>query len=89
MNPIVHAELSWLMAQGLPERRDRLLVTLAGLAPDLDGLSLLGGEDLYGRYHHLLTHGWVASLAVAAGCMGFARRRGAVGLLSQIGRAHV
>ena len=48
MNPIVHAELSWLMAQRLEERRDRLLVVRAGLAPDLDGLSILGGGELYG-----------------------------------------
>ena len=30
MNPIVHAELSWLAAQGLALRRDRRLVVLAG-----------------------------------------------------------
>ena len=82
MNPIVHAELSWLMSQGLRERRDRILVTLAGLSPDLDGLSLLGGEDLYGRYHHVLSHGYVGALAVAAVCTAFARQRRAVALLS-------
>ncbi|WNG26479.1 hypothetical protein F0U62_22485 [Cystobacter fuscus] len=82
MNPIVHAELSWLMSQALPERRDRILVTLAGLSPDLDGLSLLGGVDMYGRYHHVLSHGYVGALAVAAVCTALARRRGAVALLS-------
>ncbi|HYH99632.1 metal-dependent hydrolase [Hyalangium sp.] len=82
MNPIVHGELSWLMAQSLRERRDRILVTLAGLAPDVDGLTLLGGEALYGKYHHVLTHGYVAALATMGICTAFARQRGRVALLS-------
>ena len=81
MNPIVHAELSWLAAQGLPDRRDRVLVTLAGLAPDVDGLTLLAGEDLYGKYHHVLTHGYLAALVTAGICTAFARQRARVALL--------
>jgi inner membrane protein len=84
MNPIVHAELSWLLAQGLRERRDRVLVTLAGLAPDLDGLSLLGGVDLYGKYHHVLFHGYVGALVVVGVCTALARQRLAVGLLAAL-----
>ena len=72
MNPIVHGELSWLVAQGLSRRRDRILVTVAGVLPDLDGLALLGGTDFYGRYHHTLTHGWLAALVLAAGCAALA-----------------
>ncbi|HVE86242.1 MAG TPA: metal-dependent hydrolase [Myxococcales bacterium] len=82
MNPIVHAELSWLLAQGLPARRDRILVTVAGLAPDLDGLSLLGGLDAYGRWHHLLFHGALGAAVTAAACAAFARSRGAVAALA-------
>jgi hypothetical protein len=41
-----------------------VLVTLAGVLPDLDGLTLAAGEELYGRWHHVLTHGALA----AAGC---------------------
>ena len=73
MNPLVHGELSWLMAQGLRERRDRILVTVAGLAPDVDGLVLLGGEELYAKYHHVLFHGYVGALITAALCTAFAR----------------
>lgn len=82
MNPIVHAELSWLGAQRLQEKRDRLLVTLAGLSPDLDGLTLLAGEDLYGEWHHVLTHGFVSALALSALLTAFARQRAAVFALS-------
>ncbi len=82
MNPIVHAEPSWLLAQGLRERRDRVLVTCAGLAPDLDGLSLMAGEEFYGRYHHVILHGYVGALVTLAACAALARQRVAVGLLS-------
>ena len=82
MNPIVHAELAWLMSQGLRERRDRVLVTVAGIAPDLDGLSLLGGEDLYGAYHHLLFHGYVGAAITTAVCAALARQRAGVALLA-------
>ena len=64
MNLIVHTELSWLVAQALQRRRDRVVVTLAGLAPDLDALSLLGGVRAYGTWHHVLTHGYLAALSV-------------------------
>lgn len=80
MNPIVHAELSWLAAQGLGERRDRRLVVLAGLAPDLDGLTILLGGGAFERWHHVLTHGLTAALLVAAACGAAARRRLATAL---------
>ncbi len=82
MNPIVHGELSWLVAQRLSARRDRLLVTVAGLAPDVDGLSLLGGEDAYARYHHVLTHGLLSAVLCAAVCAALASDRRVVGGLS-------
>jgi inner membrane protein len=66
VNPIVHAELSWLVGARLPSRRDRALVTLAGVIPDLDGLTLLAGEEAYGRYHHVVTHGLPSALVCAA-----------------------
>lgn len=65
MNPIIHGELSWLVSQKLAERRDRLLVTAAGLLPDVDGLSLVAGEEAYGRFHHVLTHGIVAATVLS------------------------
>jgi len=82
VSPVIHAELSWLAAQALPERRDRRLVLLAGIAPDLDGLSILAGVESYGRWHHALTHGIVAALVVTALCGLAARRRMATALLA-------
>ncbi|HLL55885.1 MAG TPA: metal-dependent hydrolase [Myxococcaceae bacterium] len=84
MNPIIHGEISWLTGQWLPERRDRILVTLAGLAPDLDGLTLLGGEELYGKYHHVLFHGYVGALLTAGVCAALGRSRWKVGALALV-----
>lgn len=78
MNLLVHGELSWLVGHRLGARRDRLLVTLGGVLPDLDGLSLLAGEDAYARWHHLLTHGALAAVFLASSLALFARRRWAV-----------
>jgi inner membrane protein len=82
MNPIVHGELSWLVAQRLQARRDRVIVTVAGLSPDLDGLSLLGGTDAYARWHHVLLHGIAAAVLVATVSAALGRQRLQVALLA-------
>jgi hypothetical protein len=82
VNPIVHAELSWLAAQALPHRRDRLLVVAAGLAPDADGLSIVAGAASYDRWHHVVAHGVAAAAVVTAVCAGLARRRLSTALLA-------
>jgi len=78
VSPIVHAQLSWLGAQKLTLRRDRILVTLGGVLPDLDGLTLLVGEDLYGRWHHVLTHGILSALILSGALALMAKRKLAV-----------
>ncbi len=82
MNPIVHAELSWLGAQKLTDRRDRILVTLGGVLPDLDGLTLLGGEELYGKWHHVLTHGVLSALVISGALALMAKRKAPVFFLA-------
>jgi len=81
VNPLVHGELSWLAAQKLNDRRDRLLVTVGGVIPDLDGLSLLGGVDAYARWHHVLTHGALSAVLLCGVVTFFARNKLAVFLL--------
>jgi len=78
----IHLAISWLIGHRLPERRDRRLVTWAGVVPDLDALSLLGGAGAYSEYHHVVTHGVVAAVAVTALSATFARQRLPVLLLS-------
>jgi hypothetical protein len=77
-----HLAISWLIGYRLPERRDRRLVTWAGVVPDLDALSRLGGAAAYSEYHHVLTHNVVVAIAVTALSTAFARQRWKVLLLS-------
>ena len=80
MSPIAHAELGWLLAVPVARnRRERVWGALAGVLPDLDGLTLAAYPwdkgDAFARWHHLLTHGVLAAVVVAA--LGFALCRGA------------
>ena len=49
---------------GRADRRTRLWCVVASLAPDLDGLSLLFGLDVYARYHHLVLHNLLFAVVV-------------------------
>ena len=77
MSPITHFLASWTLAESCTQdRRERLWICLAGLAPDLDGLGLavdvandaLGrvASQWYAVYHHFLFHGLFGALVVMA-----------------------
>jgi hypothetical protein len=67
MAPGTHALIGWWTANVLPlSRRDRFLVFLGGVLPDLDGLGLLVSREAYATYHHVLLHNLFACLAWAA-----------------------
>jgi len=76
MNPVTHFLSGWLIANiDHLERRDRALVALSAVIPDIDGLGILsavasqeGGQRLalYGEYHHVLAHNILFGLAFAA-----------------------
>ena len=67
--------------------RDRKLITLAGILPDVDGLGMVAdfakgmfsGEPttyhFYHKFHHLLGHGWPAALVICGLLAGFATKR--------------
>lgn len=65
MSPITHGLIGWTIAQPLTSRRDRVLVTIASVVPDIDGITLLGGVDLYHEYHHTFGHNVFLGLAFA------------------------
>ena len=72
MSPGAHLLISWISTPGiLRERRDRTLVALAGLAPDIDGLGIVidkwsGTTDYYFRYHHVLGHCVLSAFVISA-----------------------
>lgn len=66
MNPATHLFISWSVANtDSLERRDRLMVTIGGLLPDIDAIGLIpelisGGKiDWYSRYHHIIAHNFM------------------------------
>src|SRR5881396_3540637 len=76
MSPVSHACISWCVANARSlSRRDRLLVFLAGILPDLDGLGLLVSEELYFRWHHIVLHNLAGALAALVLVAVFAQQR--------------
>ncbi|MDH4163767.1 MAG: metal-dependent hydrolase [Nitrospirota bacterium] len=92
MSPITHFLTGWAVANTARlGRRDRLLVTLAAVLPDADGLGVLldlvrrnsaNAFEYYQRFHHVLFHNlfFGIALAIAALAIG-ARKRMAAGLV--------
>jgi inner membrane protein len=76
MAPGNHAFISWWTANVLPlSRRDRLVVFLAGVLPDLDGLTLFVSEEAYVTYHHVIAHNLLVGLLWTALVALFAQQR--------------
>ncbi|MFA6029151.1 MAG: metal-dependent hydrolase [Elusimicrobiota bacterium] len=84
MNPVTHFLAGW--AVGLPvdlSRRDRGVVVLASISPDIDALpiviDLVQGRqrdslELWSRFHHS-AHNLAFAVAVSVACMAVAERR--------------
>ena len=66
MSPITHLLAGWTAANVVRlDRRDRILIALAGVIPDADGLGILVDlvrrssvhpYEFYQRFHHVLCH---------------------------------
>ena len=71
MAPGTHLLISWLSSvELLKNRRERTLVTLSGIAPDLDGLGIVvdwvtGTTELYSKYHHYLGHSFMSAVVLS------------------------
>lgn len=72
MAPGTHLLFSWLVAVNIfKERRERTLVAIAGVAPDLDGLGVIidkvsGITNYYTQYHHYLGHSVFSAILIAS-----------------------
>jgi len=85
MNPATHLLISWTVANTAAlARRDRALVTLAGVVPDLDGAGIVAElltENTttpliwYSKYHHVLGHNLALGLILAAAVFMLSIRR--------------
>ena len=92
MNPASHFLISWAVANTVDiSRRDRVLVTLCGVVPDMDGAGLLAElltENMaspliwYSQYHHVLCHNLGFGLLLAAAVIVFSVRKWMTALLA-------
>ena len=85
MNPVSHLLTGWMVPDTADlTTRDRALVTLAGVVPDIDGLGIIA-EILteqtafpllwYSKYHHVLCHNLGFGLLLAVTAILFGIRR--------------
>lgn len=92
MNPMTHFLTGWALANCVPslDRRERAMVTLACVIPDVDGLGAIVDlatrnsahpTEWFSRYHHQL-HSLAFAIAVAAVCIVLARQRRITALLA-------
>ncbi len=94
MNPITHGLIGWTVAAGIStEKRDRALITLAGIIPDFDGMGIVADwlkhdpeQPLYywSAYHHVLGHNLGMALIVIAISTWLGKRRRQVLFLTAI-----
>jgi hypothetical protein len=85
MNPASHFLISWTVANTADiSRRDRALVTLSGVIPDIDGMGIIAElltENTampliwYSQYHHVLGHNLALGLLLAAVVLALSIRR--------------
>ncbi|HWC17010.1 MAG TPA: metal-dependent hydrolase [Terriglobales bacterium] len=85
MSPVTHFFASWVLAS-FPrlDRRDVALVTLAGVAPDVDGIGILPELltrhsdhplDWFSRYHHLAAHNLLFAAVMSLAVLVLSHRR--------------
>jgi inner membrane protein len=86
MSPVTHFFMGWAVAQAAPSltKRERALVTWAGVIPDLDGVGLVAelatrhaSHPLHwwSQYHHVLGHNLGFALVVCVAAAAFARQK--------------
>ena len=85
MSPGAHLLMSWTFSSTIKwSRRERFLITMAGISPDIDGagwvidkINLLIGKntDFYGEFHHILSHNLIFAIIVSAICLYFAKAK--------------
>ncbi len=60
MSPIIHLITAWLIAMFFAiELKERRIVVLAGIIPDIDGAFILFNFEAYLEYHHTFGHSYV------------------------------
>jgi inner membrane protein len=86
MSPVTHFLLGWIAANASDSnnRKERAIITLAGVAPDIDGLGIVADVltsnsehplHWFSTYHHLLGHNLSFCLLITAFAFLIAKRK--------------
>ena len=85
MNPVTHLLVGWTVANTTTlTPRERALVAIAGIVPDVDGFGMVtdlltrNSEhplELWGKFHHVLAHNLGFGLGVGVAAFALSRRR--------------
>ncbi len=71
-----HGQLGWHLAElARLEKKDRILCAIAGMAPDIDGLTFLLGPSSYWGLHHTFSHSLFSLPVIAVGIGTFGENR--------------
>jgi len=95
MSPGSHLLFSWLTAaEIIKTRRERVLISISGVAPDIDGLGLIvdkitGSTNLYFQYHHYVGHSIFSALFISTLATLFAKSQKIVVFLLSFFVVHV
>jgi len=82
---LTHAGIGWIVASlGPGPRKDRWLIVLAGLLPDLDGIGILWSEQVYLSTHRVVGHGLPLGLVLMGAVVALAERRWISGALAAV-----
>ena len=94
MHPVTHLLVSWTVAESTRLcKKDRALVTVAGVLPDIDGLGVIAEVATqesespllwWSEYHHVLCHNLGFGLLILPIAAYLATRRRAVVVLSAV-----
>lgn len=84
MHAFTHALIGWGVANLAPSlgRRERAIIVIGSIIPDLDAASILGGPEAFAHWHRTLCHNVLFAAVTTALAAAFAReRRGTVAAL--------
>lgn len=88
MNTLTHLLIGWSTANiDTLERRDRMLVTIGGILPDIDSLGIIPEIltdkklDWFSRYHHIIAHNLMTAIIGLVIVILLARKRFMTALL--------
>jgi LexA-binding, inner membrane-associated putative hydrolase len=67
MPPFTHALAGWCVGNAVETTpRERLGCIVIACLPDIDGISLIWGRDVYFRWHHVLGHNVIFGIVASA-----------------------